>query len=933
VEVRAALTDLVGNTSDRLLTTIDVDVTLPAAPDVDTPGLVSVRRAPWGADDTGGARSQVLTGAASAAEAGTTLLWWSEPSGAVELGRDVVAGDGSFGPLTLLAVDLRDTYVVAVDSSGNASPVVRVRDGQWVATLGGKIAGLDYPNPHSFVTRTSSVPTTWLDRRGAPRAGGLERGGDEVALADANAHRTEGGFWTRRYSGADTAVTPPNRPFHAQAYDSIRGRVVIVGGECVDCADTWEWDGQRWQERESTQKPSRLIGSAAAFDPVLGATVLFGGRVGGFGTPFHIVSNETWLWDAEAWREVPGAADAAGLVERAFTHAVYVDMELTLKDTGEKVSGGVIVWGGTQFHLDPPVYPDMFVFLGDRWAEVDQGPNPTTGRAGAAVAYDPVNRVLVTNGGLGTPGTTTFDGTSWTDWPDATDPAFKYQNAAWDPIAGEVIQLGSDWETRQLNFQTWALTEPDGCAQLQLVHDDARAEMLAIGWLTENGAPDTGPDELEQLWTYRIGRPGTYVASPSQTPPRRQGARMVTYPFFVDYFPLLYGGVDDPLAPSPTVHAAPWMRTGSQWVEMEWIGSETLQRHHFAIAEPGSTGWAFAHGGETAGADNGDILTFHLFSGWGIADDAPEPPTRIGGAMARDTDSNRVILFGGRDAGGNLLDDTWELDPATDTWTLVPTTMAPSPREHHAMAYDPGLGAVLLFGGDAGAGPTDETWAYDDGDWAQVSTQTTPKPRALHTLTYHSPRQRVLMIGGESVGLVDEVAWSFDGSDWTPARIDGLPPNTSDHAASYDAGEQRVILFGGDSSVGGIDVTWDIFHAGRPGHAFAFELGASGVDPAWREQITMTVVAGGDGGERPTVIPGAALEVWHEGRFKRVVTHNAPAAAPATLSWQTDATIPISESTLFERTMVRVLPIGENDAEFAALETDYAELTLDYRLP
>jgi N-acetylneuraminic acid mutarotase len=61
------------------------------------------------------------------------------------------------------------------------------------------------------------------------------------------------------------------------------------------------------------------------------------------------------------------------------------------------------------------------------------------------------------------------------------------------------------------------------------------------------------------------------------------------------------------------------------------------------------------------------------------------------------------------------LNDTWEYDPAANTWSeLVPEGDLPPVRFHHAMAYDPDRGEMVVFGGwnshDSALG---DCWAYD----------------------------------------------------------------------------------------------------------------------------------------------------------------------------------------------------------------------------
>src|SRR5262245_54514259 len=66
----------------------------------------------------------------------------------------------------------------------------------------------------------------------------------------------------------------------AMAYDAARGRVVLFGGSFANgtySADTWEYDGQAWRLRVTTNRPSGRGGHAMSYDAARGRVVLFGG--------------------------------------------------------------------------------------------------------------------------------------------------------------------------------------------------------------------------------------------------------------------------------------------------------------------------------------------------------------------------------------------------------------------------------------------------------------------------------------------------------------------------------------------------------------------------------------------------------------------------------------------------------------------------------
>ena len=63
--------------------------------------------------------------------------------------------------------------------------------------------------------------------------------------------------------------------------------------------------------------------------------------------------------------------------------------------------------------------------------------------------------------------------------------------------------------------------------------------------------------------------------------------------------------------------------------------------------------------------------------------------------MAYDPGTGQLVLFGGYDGG--FLDDTWTWNGST--WTQMTPATSPPARDSASMAYDPGTGQLVLFGG------------------------------------------------------------------------------------------------------------------------------------------------------------------------------------------------------------------------------------------
>ncbi|MEE9237841.1 MAG: kelch repeat-containing protein, partial [Thermoplasmata archaeon] len=135
-------------------------------------------------------------------------------------------------------------------------------------------------------------------------------------------------------------------------------------------------------------------------------------------------------------------------------------------------------------------------------------------------------------------------------------------------------------------------------------------------------------------------------------------------------------------------------------------------------------------------------------STWTDVNPAPRPSPRFYHAMAYDSESDRVVLFGGfvvtDPPEAEVGDDTWAYDVNTDTWTNMDPVSRPSPRFYHAMAYDSESDRVVLFGGSTATTFSDETWTYDlnTNTWTDVTPAVGPSGRANQGMAYDAESDR-----------------------------------------------------------------------------------------------------------------------------------------------------------------------------------------------
>jgi hypothetical protein len=186
------------------------------------------------------------------------------------------------------------------------------------------------------------------------------------------------------------------------------------------------------------------------------------------------------------------------------------------------------------------------------------------------------------------------------------------------------------------------------------------------------------------------------------------------------------------------------------------------------------------------------------------------PSPRYGHAMAYDAARQRVVLFGGGVPEGAViraLNDTWEWDGSA--WAQVADT-GPSARLLAGMVYDDARQRLVLFGGSEAGGPLNgDTWEWDGEDWTQVA-DIGPTPRSLLAVAYDKVRRHVVLFGGTPTGgaLYLNDTWAWDGTEWTQIADTG-PSARISHAMVFDSSRECLALFGGTQATMVGNDTWE----------------------------------------------------------------------------------------------------------------------------
>lgn len=277
-------------------------------------------------------------------------------------------------------------------------------------------------------------------------------------------------------------ANPGVRNGHSMAYDAARSRTILFGG--ADAArvlgDTWEWDGSVWKRVSQTGPEPRTF-AAMAYDDVRRKIVLVGGNRVLFGSDPPAIDTylaDTWEWDGRGWTRAP----VSGPPPRAEAAIAF--------DAGR---GRMVLYGGYD-RRDGAIrrLGDTWEWDGSRWAEIRaEGPAP---RNGAAAAYDRRRSATVLVGGRApqgaSPETWTWNGERWKLLGDGSPDGIFNCALAYDAARGALVRFGGYrakvrvGETWELAGASWTLVSsagPSARNHAAMAYDARRERVVLYG--------------------------------------------------------------------------------------------------------------------------------------------------------------------------------------------------------------------------------------------------------------------------------------------------------------------------------------------------------------------------------------------------------------------------------------------------------------------
>lgn len=493
------------------------------------------------------------------------------------------------------------------------------------------------------------------------------------------------------------------------------------------------------------------------------------------------------------WRRVPNASDLT-IDDPASSFSVVFDRH----------RGRSVLFGAFQ-----ETRPKVREFDGSQWYEFESvGPTPTWN---GAMTYDVgARRSLLYGGRLPAwidsrscpQSLWSWDGVSWTELTRSGGPGCAERHAlVYDEARGHTVLFGGTRGPGEpahqdlwiFDGETWAQVEPKGPwpsprYRHAMAFDVGAKEVVLFGGCGTGGC---GHDSATWVWN---GNEWSSFDTASHPPPGRTG-RLVYVP---ELEGLLFFSRETPERP-----AEAWLWRHRTWTPVVsalrppmWYGSSEFV-YDSANRELLLMGSGVAR---SAGErDDGALVAFDLWAyrngQWTprrVSERAP--PGRGEAAGAYDPKLGAVVVFGG--GGPVTFSDTWALQGWR--WTqLDPAPVGLGPRFGAAMAYLPVHDGVVLVGGAKPNSntPTGDAWIRTMQGWELLQTSNSSVARTGHLFLGEPGRESAIVVGDRERTLP---SMRFTASrDWVELGSDG-PANGGDMAGALDEDHGCVWVFGGE---------------------------------------------------------------------------------------------------------------------------------------
>lgn len=595
-------------------------------------------------------------------------------------------------------------------------------------------------------------------------SGGVDTYGTGLGVDVAETWIWTGSRWLQRFP----TTNPPGRYDHTLVYDAARRNVVMFGGRNAKgvASDTWIFADGDWRQLETATTPPPRYLAGSTFDRKSSRMLVFGGtRISDDGKSL-VEMYDLWAFDGTNWTRLietgPEVHWPLLTYDEAHDQLILVGVDVEAKTlmyiydraanewkkqtpetlplcanqavmTYRRADGDVFLTGGVCTTTTST--EDQWVWDGTNWSMVEVT-SKITKATDQGIAYDSMrNEVVLYGGTYGSSRSTTYLFRA-NDWvmgalEDNVTPGPRSRSSMLtDPVRNVVWMFGGLSDVGVYYSDLWKYengswiqanigVDAPSCSGAVAALDTDRSKIITV-------CPDGA------TWEFDIETSKWAEAKDNKEQPRFRNFSSMVYDSTLKKT-VLFGGWDNERYRDETL-----LWDGKDWSEVK--KNRAPARHLTSMWYDPVAKKTFLYGGigrrdpDAKTERYGDMWSLDS-NGWTEVKPSVSPGIRYGAQIATDRRAGKTVLFGGLkvETGSDSIahqvyaNDTWEWDGST--WRQIATTAAPSARENAAMAFDPSMNQIVLFGGWAGYYLSD-IWTYENGVWT-AAEETLQRRRAV----------------------------------------------------------------------------------------------------------------------------------------------------------------------------------------------------------
>lgn len=292
---------------------------------------------------------------------------------------------------------------------------------------------------------------------------------------------------------------------------------------------------------------------------------------------------------------------------------------------------------------------------------------------------------------------------------------------------------------------------------------------------------------LGSVTAFAGGKPAWVKMNPPNSPPALSSLTMTYDPVCKKV--VSFGGWDGTRYNNDT-----WLFDGTTWTLAATPVAPPV-RAAAAISYDQASGKLILFGGFNGSQYLGDTWIWDgATETWSEANPAHVPTAVTLPMMFMDPVNGRAEMFGGFD-GQFYQDITWQWT-GSDWLQLNPTTF-PYARGAAVVANDLVHHTVVLWAGLGDVNPVN-TWTWDGTNWTLQNPATQPPWTYYSSAAFDPGLNAVVVFGGANMG---NATWAWTGSNWVVVPTAYAPRTRWSLGMAYDSDSDQLLVFGGENSV------------------------------------------------------------------------------------------------------------------------------------